>query len=53
MTRRVVQLHRKATQLRTAIDAFLSQPDLAPSSRRSYAQTIRRLVEATAPDRGV
>ncbi|MGE5636006.1 MAG: tyrosine-type recombinase/integrase [Nocardioidaceae bacterium] len=34
-----------------AADAFLAQPDLAPSSRRSYAQTLGRLGDALGADR--
>jgi hypothetical protein len=29
--------------LQEAVDAFLAQPHLAPTSRRSYAQTTGRL----------
>ncbi|MGH2948182.1 MAG: tyrosine-type recombinase/integrase [Solirubrobacteraceae bacterium] len=34
-----------------AVDAFLAQPDLAASSRRSYAQTLGRLRDAVGADR--
>ena len=34
-----------------AVDAFLGQPDLASSSRRSYAQTLGRLRDALGADR--
>lgn len=34
-----------------AVDAFLAQPDLAPSSRRSYAQTFARLRDALGAER--
>ena len=34
-----------------AVDAFLAQPDLAASSRRSYAQTLGRLRDALGGDR--
>jgi integrase len=37
--------------LGVAVDAFLAQPDLARSSRRSYAQTLGRLREALGADR--
>jgi integrase len=40
----VVKLQRERCQLPAAADAFLAQPDLMPSSRRSYAQTLGRLV---------
>ncbi len=30
--------------LQEAVDAFLAQPDLAPTSRRSYAQTTGLLI---------
>ena len=33
-----------------AVDAFLVQPDLAPTSRRSYAQTTGRLIRAFGPE---
>ena len=39
---RVVQLQRERCHLQAA--AFLAQPDLMPSSRRSYGQTMRPLV---------
>ena len=38
-------------QLGAAVDAFLAQPDLAPSSRRSYAQTFARLRDAVGAER--
>ena len=34
-----------------AVDAFLAQPDLAPSSRCSFAQTLARLRDAVGADR--
>ena len=37
--------------LGVAVDAFLAQPDLAPSSRRSYAQTLERLRDALGAER--
>ena len=37
--------------LADAIDAFLAQPDLAASSRRSYAQTLDRLRQAVGVER--
>ena len=41
--RRVVALPPRARTLGDASDAFLAQPDLAASSRRSYEQTLARL----------
>jgi integrase len=41
--RRVVALPRRVRSLGDAVDAFLAQPDLAASSRRSYEQTLGRL----------
>ena len=41
---RVVRLQCKRSRLQPAVDAFLAQPDLAPSIQRSYGQTLRRLV---------
>jgi hypothetical protein len=41
--RRVVALPRGARSLGDAVDAFLAQPDLAPSSRRSHGQTLSQL----------
>lgn len=41
--RRVAALPRRARSLGDAVDAFLAQPGLAPSSRRSYGQTLGRL----------
>ncbi len=35
-----------APLLQEAVDAFLAQSDLAPTSRRSYAQTTGRVVRA-------
>jgi hypothetical protein len=48
--RRVVGLPRRLRSLGDAIDAFLAQPDLAASSRRSYAQTLGRLRDALGPE---
>jgi site-specific recombinase XerD len=39
------------TTLAAAIDAFLARADLAASSRRSYAQTLRRLAVELGADR--
>src|SRR5437899_1270409 len=50
---RLVRLQRERSQLQAAADAFLAQPDLAPSSRRSYGQTLRRLVAALGADHEV
>jgi site-specific recombinase XerD len=49
----VVRLQRERSRLQAAADAFLAQPDLAPSSRRSYGQTTRRLVAVLGGDRDV
>ena len=38
-------------RLGDAVDAFLAQPDLADSSRRSYAQTLGRLRQALGAER--
>lgn len=42
---------REVSRLEEAVDAFLAQPDLAPSSVRSYAQTLGRLRDALGADR--
>jgi integrase len=42
----VLPIPQPAPSLQEAIDAFLAQPDLAATSRRSYAQTTGRLVRA-------
>lgn len=52
-TGRVVRLQRERSRLQAAADAFLAQPDLAPTSRRSYAQTTRRLLAALGADHEV
>jgi hypothetical protein len=39
----------RALTLREAADVFLAQPDLAASSRRSYAQTLGRLGRDLGP----
>jgi len=39
--------------LQAALDAFLAQPDLAASTRRSYAQTLGRLTGTLGPDRAL
>ncbi|MQA74749.1 MAG: tyrosine-type recombinase/integrase [Solirubrobacterales bacterium] len=49
--RRLRPVREEVPRLREAIDAFLAQPDLAPSSRRSYAQTLGRLRDAVGADR--
>jgi site-specific recombinase XerD len=36
-----------------AVDAFLARPDLAVSSRRSYAQTLNRLAADLGADRAI
>lgn len=40
---------KKAITLRTAVDAFVSQPDLAPTTERSYRQTLAVVVDALGP----
>jgi integrase len=40
----VLPLPQPTPSLQEAVDAFLAQPDLAPTSRRSYAQTTGRLL---------
>jgi integrase len=47
----VLRIPQPAPSLQEAIDTFLAQPDLAPTSRRSYAQTTGRLVRASGPER--
>ncbi len=39
----VLPMPQPVPSLQEAVDAFLAQPDLAPTSRRSYAQTTGRL----------
>jgi integrase len=50
---KVVKLRHPARRLEEAVDAFLTRPDLAPSSRRSYTQTVRRLLRALGAGRDV
>ncbi len=40
----VLPIPQPAPMLQEAVDAFLAQPDLAPTSRRSYAQTTGLLL---------
>jgi site-specific recombinase XerD len=47
---RVVPLPPTARLLGEAAAAFLAQPDLAPSTRRSYQQTLARLERELGPD---
>jgi hypothetical protein len=49
--RRVRPARERALTLREAADVFLAQPDLAASSRRSYAQTLGRLGRDLGPER--
>ena len=42
---------RDQVSLQAAVDAFLAQPDLATSTRRSYAQTLQRLATAAGASR--
>jgi integrase len=46
----LLPLAQPASSLQEAVDAFLGQRDLAPSSRRSYAQTTGRLLRAFGPE---
>jgi integrase len=39
--------------LQAAVDAFLAQPDLAASTRRSYTQTLQRLASTLGPARSI
>ncbi len=50
MPRRVVPLKRSGHTLQSAAAAFLDRPVLSPASRRSYAQTFRRLMHAIGGD---
>jgi integrase len=49
--RRLRPVRERTPVLGEALDAFLAQPDLAASSRRSYAQTVGRLRDAHGVDR--
>ena len=49
--RRLRPIRAPIPLLADAIDAFLAQPDLAASSRRSYAQTLDRLRQAVGVER--
>lgn len=49
--RRLRPAREQPAVLVDAVDAFLAQPDLAGSSRRSYAQTLGRLQRQLGPDR--
>jgi integrase len=49
--RRLRPVRERPPVLGEAVDAFLAQPDLAVSSRRSYAQTLGRLRDAVGADR--
>jgi integrase len=49
--RRLRPVRERPPVLGVAVDAFLAQPDLAASSRRSYAQTLGRLRDAVGADR--
>jgi len=51
MTGRVVPLATSEQALAAAAAAFLSQPSLARSTRRSYDQTLTRLVYELGGDR--
>jgi hypothetical protein len=49
--RRLRPMRDRVLRLGEAVDAFLAQPDLAASSRRSYTQTLGRLREALGAER--
>jgi integrase len=49
--RRLRPARAPAPPLADAVDAFLAQPDLATSSRRSYTQTLGRLQQALGAER--
>jgi integrase len=51
--RRLRPVRERPAVLGEAVDAFLAQPDLASSSRRSYAQTLGRLRDAVGADRSL
>jgi hypothetical protein len=41
---------KKGVTLAKAVDAFVSQPDLAPATGRSYRQTLAAVVDALDPE---
>jgi integrase/recombinase XerC/integrase/recombinase XerD len=41
---------KKAVTLQAAVDAFVSQPDLAPTTERTYRQTLAVVAAALGPD---
>ena len=49
--RRLRPSREPVPRIAVAVDAFLAQPDLAVSSRRSYAQTLGRLQRALGAER--
>jgi hypothetical protein len=51
MVGRVVPLATSEQALAAATEAFLAQPSLARSTRRSYDQTLTRLVRELGSDR--
>jgi site-specific recombinase XerD len=53
MAGRVPPISRSARTLSAAAAAFLNQPDLAVSTRRSYEQTLARLVAELGPGCGL
>jgi site-specific recombinase XerD len=53
MAGRVVPLTAITQPLGQAVAAFLAQPDLAPSTRRSYQQTLSRLERELGADRSL
>jgi len=46
----VVRMPKKGVTLGKAVDAFVSQPDLAPTTERSYRQTLAAVVDALDPE---
>ncbi len=46
----VVRMPKTGITLRKAVDAFISQPDLAPTTERTYSQTLAVMVAALGPD---
>jgi integrase len=51
--RRLRPVRDPVPTLTDAVDAFLAQPDLAASSRRSYTQTLARLKTELGPERAL
>ena len=45
----VVRMPKKAVTLQAAVDAFVSQPDLTPTTERTYRQTLAVVAAALGP----